>query len=117
MRFVSHLILFWWVVRTVDAFVPFLTTYINHTISFIRSGSWICLRTECYPQWQAKLIAMGTDRSVANTLVLKVANVRIRVHGVRILVYPDFILPVVCDDEYCYHRMPYRTHLRVAVSL
>tara|TARA_B100001093_G_scaffold513373_1_gene585175 strand:+ start:3884 stop:4291 length:408 start_codon:yes stop_codon:yes gene_type:complete len=71
MRFVSQLIPFWWVVRTVDAFIPFLTTYINSILFVLYgvvAGSVYVL--DCYPKWQAKLIAMGTDRAVANTLVL-----------------------------------------------
>ena len=57
--------------RTVDVFLPFLTTYVNSVLIMLYglvAGALYVV--ESYPKWQAKLIAMGTDDAVANTFVL-----------------------------------------------
>jgi hypothetical protein len=71
MRFVSPLIPCWWVVLTVDAYVPFLTRYVNSILLVLYGIVAAALYVEqSYPRWRAKLLAMGTDQSVGNTFVL-----------------------------------------------
>jgi len=71
MRFVSKLIPFWWGVCTVNAFLPFLNTYINSVLlvlyGLVAGALYV---VESYPKWQGKLLAMSMDESVANTFVL-----------------------------------------------
>ena len=71
MRFVSKLMPFWWGVRTLDAFIPFLDKYTN-SVLFLLYGvvAGAVYVTEAYPKWQGKLLAMATEEPVANTFVL-----------------------------------------------
>lgn len=71
MRFVSPYIFVWWVMRSVDHYIPFLTQEVVWLMLCSYSvGVSSLYILNMFRVWQTQLLAMGTDESVGNTFLI-----------------------------------------------
>lgn len=71
MRFVSPFLIGWWVLRTVNHYVPIMSREVVALMVCLYSVAIASLYiVEMFSVWQTQLIAMGTDESVGNTFLV-----------------------------------------------